>query len=177
MSRIAKHPIKIPAGVEAKLSGRKLSIKGKKGELTLDISNDISAEVKDGAITLKKAVETRQAGNMWGTTSSLVRGMLKGVTEGYQKRLIIEGVGFRAALQGKDLVLQIGYSHEVKYKVPAGIEIKVPKQTEIEISGIDKQKVGQVAAELYLMKRPEPYKGKGINYEGRRIRRKEGKKK
>lgn len=177
MSRIAKHPIKIPAGVEAKLSGRKLSIKGKKGELTLDISNDISAEVKDGAITLKKAAETRQAGNMWGTTSSLVRGMLKGVTEGYQKRLIIEGVGFRAALQGKDLVLQIGYSHEVKYKVPAGIEIKVPKQTEIEISGIDKQKVGQVAAELYLMKRPEPYKGKGINYEGRRIRRKEGKKK
>lgn len=177
MSRIAKHPIKIPAGVEAKLSGKKLSIKGKKGELALEISNDISAEIKDGGITLKKASESRHAGNMWGTTSSLIRGMIKGVTEGYQKRLIIEGVGFRAALQGKDLVLQIGYSHEVKYKVPAGIEVKVPKQTEIEISGIDKQKVGQVAAELYLMKRPEPYKGKGINYEGRRIRRKEGKKK
>ncbi len=177
MSRIAKHPIKFPAGVEAKLSGRKLTVKGKKGELSLDISNDISAELKDNAITLKKATESRQAGNMWGTTSSLIRGMIKGVSEGYQKKLIIEGVGFRAALQGKDLVLQIGYSHDVKYKIPAGIEIKVPKQTEIEISGIDKQKVGQVAAELYLMKRPEPYKGKGINYEGRRIRRKEGKKK
>lgn len=177
MSRIAKHPIKFPAGVELKLTGRKLTVKGKKGELNLDISNDIKAEIKDGAIQLSKASESRHARNMWGTTSSLIRGMIKGVSEGYQKRLLIEGVGFRAALQGKDLVLQIGFSHEVRYKVPAGIEIKVPKQTEIEISGIDKQKVGQVAAELYLMKRPEPYKGKGINYEGRRIRRKEGKKK
>lgn len=177
MSRIAKHPIKLPSGVEAKLAGKKLTIKGKKGELTLDVSNDIKAEVKDGAVTLSKATETRHAANMWGTTASLVRGMIKGVSEGYMKRLIIEGVGFRAALQGKDLVLQIGYSHEVKFKVPQGIEVKVPKQTEIEIYGIDKQKVGQVAAELYLMKRPEPYKGKGINYEGRRILRKEGKKK
>jgi large subunit ribosomal protein L6 len=177
MSRIAKHPIKLPAGVEAKLAGKKLSIKGKKGELTLDVSNDIKAEVKDGSVMLSKATETRHATNMWGTTASLVRGMIKGVSEGYMKRLLIEGVGFRAALQGKDLVLQIGYSHEVRFKVPQGIEVKVPKQTEIEIYGIDKQKVGQVAAELYLMKRPEPYKGKGINYEGRRILRKEGKKK
>lgn len=177
MSRIAKHPIAIPAGVEAKLSGKKLAIKGKKGELMLDISNDIGAEIKDGTIVLRKLSESRQARSMWGTTSSLVRGMIKGVTDGYQKRLLIEGVGFRAALQGKVLVLQIGFSHEVKYPVPNGIEVKVPKPTEIEISGIDKQKVGQVAAELYLMKRPEPYKGKGINYEGRRILRKEGKKK
>lgn len=177
MSRIAKHPIKLPAGVEAKLSGKKLSIKGKKGELSLEVSNDIGAEIKDGAINLRKLSESRHAGAMWGTTSSLIRGMIKGVTEGYAEKLVIEGVGFRAALQGKDLVLQIGYSHEVKYKIPQGIEVKVPKQTEIEISGIDKQKVGQVAAELYLMKRPEPYKGKGINYEGRRILRKEGKKK
>jgi large subunit ribosomal protein L6 len=177
MSRIAKHPIPVPAGVEVKLAGRKLSVKGKKGELTLDISNEISAEVKDGKVILQKATESRHARNMWGTTSSLIKGMLKGVTEGYSKRLVIEGVGFRAALQGKDLVLQIGYSHEVRYKVPTGIEMKVPKPTEIEIFGIDKQKVGQVAAELYLMKRPEPYKGKGINYEGRRILRKEGKKK
>lgn len=177
MSRIAKHPIAIPAGVEAKLSGKKLAIKGKKGELSLDISNDIGAEIKDGTIVLRKLSESRQARNMWGTTSSLVRGMIKGVTEGYQKRLLIEGVGFRAALQGKVLVLQIGFSHEVKFEIPTGIEVKVPKPTEIEISGIDKQKVGQVAAELYLMKRPEPYKGKGINYEGRRILRKEGKKK
>ena len=177
MSRIAKHPIKLPAGIEAKLAGKKLSIKGKKGELTLDVSNDVKAEVKDGAVVLAKATNSRHAAAMWGTTASLVRGMIKGVSEGYMKRLLIEGVGFRAALQGKDLVLQIGFSHEVKYKVPAGIEVKVPKQTEIEIYGIDKQKVGQVAAELFLMKRPEPYKGKGINYEGRRIRRKEGKKK
>ena len=177
MSRIAKHPIPVPAGVEVKLAGRKLSIKGKKGELSLDICNDINAEVKDGTVILKKSNEGRHARNMWGTTSSLIKGMLKGVTDGYSKRMLIEGVGFRAALQGKELVLQIGFSHEVRYKVPAGIEVKVPKPTEIEISGIDKQKVGQVAAELYLMKRPEPYKGKGINYEGRRILRKEGKKK
>ncbi len=177
MSRIAKNPIAIPAGVEAKLTGRKLSIKGKKGELSLDISNDISTEIKDGFVILKKKSEDRHTRCMWGTTSSLVKGMLKGVTEGYSKRLVIEGVGFRAALQGNELVLQLGFSHEVRYKVPQGIEVKVPKQTEIEISGIDKQKVGQVAAELYLMKRPEPYKGKGINYEGRRILRKEGKKK
>lgn len=177
MSRIAKHPIKLPAGVEAKLAGSKLTIKGKKGELSLVIVNDIAAEVKDGAVTVKKASASRTAVKMWGTTASLIRGMIVGVTDGYAKKLIIEGVGFRAALKGKDLVLQLGFSHEVNYKTPAGIEIKVPKQTEIEISGIDKQKVGQVAAEIYMMKPPEPYKGKGINYEGRRIRRKEGKKK
>jgi large subunit ribosomal protein L6 len=177
MSRIAKHPIKLPSGVEAKLNGSIITIKGKKGELNLDIISDIKAEMKDGAIQLSKKSESRHARNMWGTTSSLIKGMIKGVTEGYQKKLVIEGVGFRAALQGKDLVLQIGFSHDVKFKIPQGIEIKVPKQTEIEISGIDKQKVGQVAAEIYLMKRPEPYKGKGINYEGRRILRKEGKKK
>ena len=177
MSRIAKHPIKLLAGVEAKLTGKKLTVKGKKGELTLDISNDINAEIVDGAVVLKKASESRHARNMWGTTSSLVRGMMKGVSEGYAKKLVIEGVGFRAALQGKELVLQLGFSHEVRYQIPAGIEIKVPKQTEMEISGIDKQKVGQCAAEIFLMKRPEPYKGKGINYEGRRILRKEGKKK
>jgi large subunit ribosomal protein L6 len=177
MSRIAKHPIALPAGIEAKLSGKKLAIKGKKGELSLDIDSEIGAEIKDGTIVLRKLSESRQARNMWGTTSSLVRGMIKGVSEGYQKRLLIEGVGFRAQMKGQTLVLQIGFSHDVEFKVPAGIEVKVPKPTEIEISGIDKQKVGQVAAELYLMKRPEPYKGKGINYEGRRILRKEGKKK
>ncbi len=177
MSRIAKHPIKLPSGVDAKLAGRKVTIKGAKGELHLDVVNDVNAEIKDGTIVLKKASESRHAAAMWGTTASLIKGMIKGVSEGYSKKLVIEGVGFRAALQGKELVLQIGFSHEVRYQIPAGIEVKVPKQTEIEISGIDKQKVGQVAAELYLMKRPEPYKGKGINYEGRRILRKEGKKK
>ncbi len=177
MSRIAKHPIALPAGVTATLSGKKLAIKGKNGELSIVVDSEIGAEVKDGAVVLRKLSESRQARNMWGTTSSLVRGMIKGVTEGFTKRLVIEGVGFRASLKGKVLVLQIGFSHDVEYPIPAGIDVKVPKPTEIEISGIDKQKVGQVAAELYLMKRPEPYKGKGINYEGRRILRKEGKKK
>ena len=177
MSRIAKHPIALPAGVQATLSGKKLAIKGKNGELSLNIDNEIGAEIAEGSIVLRKLSDSRQAHRMWGTTSSLVRGMIKGVTEGYQKRLLIEGVGFRASLKGKTLVLQIGFSHDVEYAIPTGIEVKVPKPTEIEISGIDKQKVGQVAAELYLMKRPEPYKGKGINYEGRRILRKEGKKK
>ncbi|MBI3440316.1 MAG: 50S ribosomal protein L6 [Proteobacteria bacterium] len=177
MSRIAKHPIKIPAGVDIKVNGKTLVVKGKKGELTLSLVDDISAVVKDGGVTLKPLSTARQAMNMWGTTASNIRNMIKGVTEGYSERLLIEGVGFRAALKGKDLVLQIGFSHEVDYKTPQGIEIKVPKQTEIEIFGIDKQKVGQVTAEIYSLKPPEPYKGKGIRYEGQHVRRKEGKKK
>ncbi len=177
MSRIAKHPIKIPAGVEVKLNGKKLVVKGKKGELSLDLVHDIAAEIKDGTLQLKPLSNARLAKDMWGTTASNFRNMLKGVTEGYSKRLLLEGVGFRAALKGKDLVLQIGFSHEVNYKTPQGIEIKVPKQTEVEIHGIDKQKVGQVSAEIYSMKPPEPYKGKGFRYEGQHVRRKEGKKK
>lgn len=177
MSRIAKNPIKIPQGVDVKVAGKKVVVKGKKGELSLDLVNDIAADVKDGAVQVKKLSESKVARAMWGTTAANIRCMIAGVTEGYSKRLLIEGVGFRAALKGKDLVLQIGFSHEVNYKTPQGIEIKVPKQTEIEISGMDKQKVGQVAAEIFQMKPPEPYKGKGINYEGRRILRKEGKKK
>lgn len=177
MSRIAKHPIKIPAGVEVKVAGKKLTVKGKKGELSLDLVNDVAAEVKDGAVTIKPLSNARFATNMWGTTAANLRCMIKGVTEGYSKKLLLEGVGFRAALKGKDLVLQIGFSHEVNYKTPAGIEIKVPKQTEVEVSGIDKQKVGQVSAEIYWMKPPEPYKGKGFRFEGQHIRRKEGKKK
>jgi len=177
MSRIAKHPIKIPAGVTVTVSGKKLSVKGKGGELSLALVDDISAEVKDGAVTVKPISESRFAKNMWGTTAANIRNMMNGVMNGYRKNLLIEGVGFRAALKGKDLVLQIGFSHEVTYKPPAGIEIKVPKQTEIEISGIDRQKVGQVAAEIHSLKPPEPYKGKGIRYEGQHVRRKEGKKK
>jgi len=177
MSRIAKHPIPIPAGVDVKVNGREMVVKGKKGELTLTLVNDISAMVKDGAVILKPLSKASFAMCMWGTTASNVKNMIKGVTTGYSKKLLIQGVGFRAALKGKDLVLQIGFSHEVNYKTPLGINIKVPKQTEIEISGIDKQKVGQVTAEIYSLKPPEPYKGKGIRYEGQRVRRKEGKKK
>ena len=177
MSRIAKHPIKIPAGVDIRVDGKKVTVKGKKGELHLSLVDDISAVVKDGTIILKPLSEASFARDMWGTTASNVRNMIEGVTNGYSKKLLIEGVGFRAALKGKDLVLQIGFSHEVEYKTPQGIDIKVPKQTEIEISGIDKQKVGQVSAEIHSMKPPEPYKGKGIRYEGQHVRRKEGKKK
>ncbi|MCK5518423.1 MAG: 50S ribosomal protein L6 [Alphaproteobacteria bacterium] len=177
MSRIAKHPIPIPAGVDVKVNDGKVVVKGKMGELTLVLVKDISVKVNDGTVVLKPLSNASFAMNMWGTTASNVKNMIKGVTEGYSKKLLIEGVGFRAALKGKDLVLQIGFSHEVNYKTPQGINIKVPKQTEIEISGIDKQKVGQVTAEIYSLKPPEPYKGKGIRYEGQRVRRKEGKKK
>lgn len=177
MSRIAKHPIKIPDGVEVKFNNKNLIVKGKKGELTLNVVDDVSIEIKDGFLTVKPSSDSRFSKDMWGTTAANFRNMLVGVTEGYSKKLIIEGVGFRAAAKGKDVVLNLGFSHEVNYKTPEGIEIKVPKPTELEVSGIDKQKVGQVSAELYALKKPEPYKGKGIRYEGQRVRRKEGKKK
>src|SRR3954468_18070175 len=133
MSRIAKHPIKIPAGVEVKLNGRKLNVKGKKGELALDLVQEIGVEIKDGAVTIRPISESRFARNMWGTTAANLRNMLDGVTEGYSKKLLLEGVGFRVALKGRDLNLQIGFSHEVNYHTPAGIEIKAPKPTEVEI--------------------------------------------
>jgi len=177
MSRIAKNPIKIPEGVDVKVSGNVVTVKGKKGELSLELVPEISAEIKDGAVVLTPLSKVKFARDMWGTTASNVKNMIHGVTEGYSKKLEIQGVGFRAALKGKTLVMQLGFSHDVNYETPAGIEIKVPKPTEIEISGIDKQRVGQVSAEIYSFKKPEPYKGKGIRYEGQRVRRKEGKKK
>jgi len=177
MSRIAKHPIKIPAGVDVKSANGEIVVKGKKGELKLQLVNQVSVEIKDGAVCIRPANDTKFARDMWGTTASNFRNMLKGVTEGYMRRLLIEGVGYRAAAKGKDIVLSLGFSHDVNYIAPEGIEIKVTKPTEIEISGIDKQKVGQVAAEIRGHKPPEPYKGKGIRYEGQRVLRKEGKKK
>lgn len=177
MSRLAKHPIQIPAGVDVKFSNNVLVVKGKKGELSLKTLDDVTVEVKDGAVSIQPANDTQFATSMWGTTAANFKNMLRGVTDGYIKRLMIEGVGYRAAAKGKDVVLSLGFSHEVDYKTPEGIEIKVTKPTELEISGIDKQKVGQVAAEIRGLKPPEPYKGKGIRYEGERVRRKEGKKK
>jgi len=177
MSRIAKHPIHIPAGVDVKVTDGVLVVKGKKGELKLQLVSDISVEVKDGSLLVKPANETRFAQNMWGTTASNFRNMLKGVTEGYSKKLVIEGVGYKAAPKGRDLVLSLGFSHDVDFKAPEGITFVVPKPTEIEISGIDKQVVGQVAAEIISFRPPEPYKGKGIRHDGQRILRKEGKKK
>jgi len=177
MSRIAKHPVEIPEGVEVKIDGQDIKVKGKLGELELRLVDEISAEMQEGKVVVTPKSNSRFARNMWATSRSLIHNLVQGVTTGYVKKLEINGVGYRAAVQGKELVMQLGYSHEVRYPFPAGIEMKCAKPTEIEISGTDKQKVGQVAAEIIKFRPPEPYKGKGIKYEGQRILRKEGKKK
>ena len=156
---------------------RSLSVKGPKGTLTLQMRDEIGYEIGDDGILVKPANDTKQARAFWGMQRTLVQNLVTGVTEGFTKVLEITGVGYRAAAQGKNLRLQLGYSHDVNFPVPEGIEVKTPDQTTVEISGIDKQKVGQVAAEIRRWRKPEPYKGKGIKYRGEYIFRKEGKKK
>ena len=177
MSRIGKKPVAIPAGVSASIEGRTLSVKGPKGTLSLPLADEVSYAVEDGAISVQPANETKRARSFWGMQRTLVQNLVTGVTEGFSKTLQITGVGYRANLQGKNLKLQLGYSHDVDFAVPEGIEIKTPDQTTVQISGIDRQKVGQVAAEIRRWRKPEPYKGKGIKYAGEFIFRKEGKKK
>ena len=177
MSRIGKKPVALPSGVTAKLEGGTLSVKGPKGELSLNVADDIAYAVEAGAVTVKPANDSKRAKAFWGMQRTLVQNLVTGVTEGFTKTLEITGVGYRANVQGKNLKLQLGYSHDVDFAVPEGIEIKTPDNTTIEISGIDKQKVGQVAAEIRRWRKPEPYKGKGIKYRGEFIFRKEGKKK
>jgi large subunit ribosomal protein L6 len=177
MSRIGKKPVAIPAGVSASIEGRTLSVKGPKGTLSLPLADEVTYAVEDGSISVQPANETKRARSFWGMQRTLVQNLVTGVTEGFTKKLQITGVGYRANLQGKNLKLQLGYSHDVDYAVPEGIEIKTPDQTTVEISGIDRQKVGQVAAEIRRWRKPEPYKGKGIKYAGEFIFRKEGKKK
>ena len=177
MSRIGKKPVPVPAGVTTSIDGRTLSVKGPKGTLSLQMREEISYEIENDGITVKPANDTKQARAFWGMQRSLVQNLITGVTDGFTKKLLITGVGYRAASQGKVLKLQLGYSHDVNIDVPEGIEIKTPDQTTVEISGIDKQKVGQVAAEIRRWRKPEPYKGKGIKYDGEFIFRKEGKKK
>ena len=177
MSRIGKKPVSVPAGVTASIEGKTLSVKGPKGTLTLAMRDEISYTLDDGGISVQPANETKQARAFWGMQRTLVQNLVTGVTEGFSKKLLITGVGYRAASQGKVLKLQLGYSHDVNFDIPEGIEIKTPDQTTVEISGIDKQKVGQVAAEIRRWRKPEPYKGKGIKYDGEFIFRKEGKKK
>jgi large subunit ribosomal protein L6 len=177
MSRIGKKPVAIPAGVSASIEGRTLSVKGPKGTLSLALADEVTYAVEDGAISVQPANETKRSRSFWGMQRTLVQNLVTGVTEGFTKKLQITGVGYRANLQGKNLKLQLGYSHDVDYAVPEGIEIKTPDQTTVEISGIDRQKVGQVAAEIRRWRKPEPYKGKGIKYAGEFIFRKEGKKK
>jgi large subunit ribosomal protein L6 len=177
MSRIGKKPVAIPSGVTATIESGQLSVKGPKGTLALTLRDEISYVVEDGSISVKPANATKAARAFWGMQRTLVQNLITGVTEGFSKKLLITGVGYRANAQGKNLKLQLGYSHDVDFAVPEGIEIKTPDNTTVEITGIDKQKVGQVAAEIRRWRKPEPYKGKGIKYEGEFIFRKEGKKK
>ena len=177
MSRIGKVPVPVPAGVSASIEGAVLSVKGPKGTLTMPMLDDISYGIEDGRIVVKPANETKRARSFWGMHRTLVQNLVTGVTEGFTKTLEITGVGYRANLQGKYLKLQLGYSHDVDFAVPEGITIATPDQTTIHISGIDRQQVGQVAAEIRRWRKPEPYKGKGIKYRGEYIFRKEGKKK
>jgi len=177
MSRIGKKPVAIPSGVTATIEGGQLSVKGPKGTLALTLRDEIAYGIEDGAISVKPANATKAARAFWGMQRTLVQNLITGVTEGFSKKLLITGVGYRANSQGRNLKLQLGYSHDVDFVIPEGIEIKTPDNTTVEITGIDKQKVGQVAAEIRRWRKPEPYKGKGIKYDGEFIFRKEGKKK
>ena len=177
MSRIGKKTVPVPAGVTVNLAGPNLSVKGPKGELKLVLVEHVLAKVEDSGVKVDPRDQSKMARSCWGMSRTLVSNMMKGVTQGYSKTLEITGVGYRAAVQGKALQLNLGYSHDVSYPIPEGIDIKTPKPTEIVISGIDKQRVGQVAAEIREFREPEPYKGKGVKYAGEYIFRKEGKKK
>jgi len=177
MSRIGKKTVPVPAGVTASVNGQMVSVKGPKGELKVVLNDQVLAKMEQGGIKVDPKDKSKLARFSWGMSRTLVANLITGVTVGYSKSLEITGVGYRAALNGKALQLNLGYSHDVIYDVPAGIEIKVPKPTEIVISGIDKQRVGQVAAEIREYRGPEPYKGKGVKYAGEYIFRKEGKKK
>ena len=177
MSRIGKKPVAIPSGVTATIENGTLSVKGPKGTLAMSTSDLIDYAIEEGEISVKPANETKQARQFWGMQRTLVSNLVEGVTEGFAKTLQITGVGYRAQAQGKKLKLQLGFSHDVDLDVPEGLDVKTPDQTTVEISGIDKQKVGQFAAEIREWRKPEPYKGKGVKYKGEYIFRKEGKKK
>ena len=177
MSRIGKKPVPMPAGVTATTEGQTLAVKGPKGTLTLQMLDDVLYKVEEGAITVEPANDTKRARSFWGMQRSLVQNLVTGVTDGFTKTLEITGVGYRAAMQGKNLRLQLGYSHDVNIAVPEGLTVATPDQTTVVISGNDRQRVGQLAAEIRRWRKPEPYKGKGIKYRGEFIFRKEGKKK
>ena len=177
MSRVGKNPVTIPQGVTVDVASGVATVKGKLGTLKLPITKEVEVSVQDGKVFVQPANENQQSRIMWGTTRANLRNMVEGVSKGYSKSLEISGVGYRAAVQGKNLQLQMGYSHDVSYPIPEGITIKCEKPTSIQISGFDKQKVGQVAAEIRAVRPPEPYKGKGIKYDRETILRKEGKKK
>ncbi|HZP20045.1 MAG TPA: 50S ribosomal protein L6 [Bauldia sp.] len=177
MSRIGKKPVSVPKGVTAAVNGQTVTMKGPKGELSFLASDDIAVSMENGAVLVEPRNDSNAARSAWGMSRTMVANLIEGVTKGFERRLEINGVGYRAAVQGKALQLILGYSHEINYPIPAGITIQTPKPTEIVITGSDRQKVGQVAAEIRQFRRPEPYKGKGVKYAGEVIFRKEGKKK
>jgi large subunit ribosomal protein L6 len=177
MSRVGKYPVKVPSGVTLTLDGNTVVAKGKLGELRLPLTDKVDVTVENGEVAVAPRGEDRAARTMWGTTRSLINGMVTGVSTGFTKSMEITGTGYRAAVQGKELVLNLGYSHEIRYAIPEGISIVTERPTAIKVSGADKQRVGQVAAEIRAYRGPEPYKGKGIRYDNETILRKEGKKK
>ena len=177
MSRVGKNPVAIPSGVTVDLKGQALKVKGKRGELALVVHDDVEVAKADNALTFKPRNDSRRARMQWGTARARVNNMVKGVSDGFTINLEINGVGYHAQADAKNLKLQLGFSHDVEVPIPAGIQIKAVKPTEIEITGADRQRVGQLAAEIRSLRPPEPYKGKGIKYSTETVRRKEGKKK
>jgi large subunit ribosomal protein L6 len=177
MSRIGKRPVAIPAGVTANIDGAEVSVKGPKGTLTMPKDPLVTYSMTDDGLSVQPINQSKRARSFWGMQRTMVQNLVTGVTEGFSKKLLISGVGYRASASGRKLKLQLGYSHDVDIDVPEGIDVKTPDQTTVEISGIDKQAVGQLAAEIRRWRKPEPYKGKGIKYDGEYIFRKEGKKK
>ncbi len=177
MSRVGKYPVEVPAGVQVAVVGRTLTAKGKLGELSLDLTDQVEATVEGNQVSVRPRGEAPQARMMWGTTRALVENMVRGVSTGYVRSMEITGTGYRAAVQGRNLVMNLGYSHDVVYPVPQGIKITCERPTAVRVEGVDKRLVGQVAAEIRGFRPPEPYKGKGVRYTDEQIRRKEGKKK
>jgi len=177
MSRVGKYPVPVPQGVQVALQGRTVVAKGKLGELSLDLTEDVEVMIESGTIAVSPRRDDRRSRTMWGTTRSLINSMVTGVSTGFSKSMEINGTGYRAAVQGSDLVLNLGYSHEIRYPIPPGIRITCERPTAVKVEGADKQRVGQVAAEIRAYRGPEPYKGKGIKYDNEQILRKEGKKK
>ncbi|MBD9387691.1 50S ribosomal protein L6 [Rhizobium sp. CG4] len=177
MSRIGKKPVQVPAGITATVDGQKITAKGPKGELFFVANDDIQLKLEENSVSVQPANNTKEARSKWGMSRTMIENIFKGVKDGYERKLEINGVGYRAAMQGQNLQLALGFSHDVVYEPPVGITIAVPKPTEIIVSGINKQQVGQVAAEIREYRGPEPYKGKGVKYAEERIIRKEGKKK
>jgi large subunit ribosomal protein L6 len=177
MSRIGKNPVAVPEGVAVELSGSTLTAKGRLGSLSVVVNSEVTATISDGHVTVVPRNETKRARALWGTTRALINNAVTGVAAGFTRNLEINGVGYRAAIQGNTLTLQLGYSHDIAYPIPQDIRITCERPTAITVSGADRQRVGQVAAEIRAYRPPEPYKGKGVKYSDEKVRRKEGKKK